>query len=311
MKQQFFFLLALMLFNLTSCDKSDQVLETSSQTTQRVHFKDFDEYLSTIKELSSQKDEVYLDSWSQSKGINNQIHQEDSEINILPIAMLTILNENMEFEIGESIICYQKGHLYSIPKAQESSLADLKQHLEKCEVFADIFTESTPIADDRYTVISSSNNSIDARHQREFTQQNHQPCGGSNTGIGGIRKYVHELHTIRTVYSSFEATYTLELRIKLEYKSNGKWKAAGEQRSIAVNITGDCQLVDGGNASEIYPFTDNSSVSCFSGNRVIQLKYLESYLVLKDWRVNLSGSINHKVMGDVESNRWINSGILW
>lgn len=308
-----------MLFNLTSCDKNNQNFETTSQSAPRVHFADLDEYLATIKELSSLKDEAYLDNWSQSKGIKNQIHQEDPEINILPIAMLAVLNENLEFEIAESIICYQKGHLYLIPKDQELSLAEIKQHLEKCDVFADIVTMPQTHADDRYTVISS-NNGLNAAHQHEFTQQNHQPCGGNSTGIGGIRKYVHELVTTRVKITKTPNGYplpvpryqhSLELRMKLEYKSNGKWKSAGEQRSIEVNIEGNGQLWEGSWVSNLMPFSFNTSVNCYTGNGVIQLAFLDDYISYGYWHVNLSGSINHKVMGDVESNRWINSGILW
>jgi hypothetical protein len=294
-------LLCAAMISIFAC-KKESISSTNQEAITRVIFKDFEAFTQTFDEISKLASKEEMDKWSKSKGFSNLLNSEEEELQTLPYAFLAILNKNAEFEMNDSIIWYHSGNLYRFAKQDEDAIPSLKKSPEQCQIAGSVRTQLVKSVEDRTTQIDIGK--LNANNQHQFTQVNYQPCGGNFTGIGGVRKYVHEVYSTEMANGD-QTIHKLFLRLKLEYRtSKNNWRAAGEQRAMTIDVSGNANV-----CSTPVLFTINQSFSC--SNNVDLLLAQQVCGSVEFWTLNMTGTITHRVMGDVASNTWVNSGNLW
>lgn len=311
MKKQFlFFLVGLVIM---SCSK--ELSTNTKNQIDRLAFKNVEEYSETYNTLSKMSSTEELLYWAQSKNHSTLLNSSVTEVELYSDALKTLLNKDSEFELGSSIIWFHEGKLYSFSKNDEDKISSLKKTPDKLNCIGTIRVSAVG-QNDGLKSINLNLNALDGRNQKTFFQQYYQPCGGTLQAVNGDRKYVHEIYDESTAISTppYGAIYTsyLHLRIKLEYKGSKYWKPAGEQRTITLNVTGTAQWVPTTILQQISLTGSNYSYTC-SGNKDFVIASVQGYGAVTNpyWIVSLSGSIYQKVNGDITSNGWTNSGILW
>jgi hypothetical protein len=295
------------IISIFAC-KKEPLSSNNQATADRVSFTNYEAFKQTFNDLSKLSSTEEMRNWSKSKGVSNLLDTEDAELQKLPHAFLAILNKNAEFEMDNYIIWYHSGKLYKFDKQEEEAIESLKKSPEKCQVAGTASSELVKTAEERASNIPVNGNS---NYQLQFTQMNYQPCGGNFTGVTGVRKYVHEVYSFSISYTTNGVpthNVYLYLRLKLEYRtSNNRWRKAGEQRAMTVNVSGNASVFPGGIPMG---FSINQSLTCANDVEAL-IGFQTVYGPINYWILNMSGTITHRVMGDIASNTWTNSGILW
>lgn len=317
MKSTIFIFLAILLA-IPSCTPEDD--NVSIAQSDRLKFSSMDDFHATYSVLSKIQAIDELQAWADSRNHSTLLGSEDPAIENYSEVLKTILNKDFEFEVGEDVIWFNKGTLYSFSKDQVPDRSALKQNPESCTKIGSVHLSAMEVSSDltqgRTATIGLPLDGLDARNQKEFGIQSYQPCGGSFAWISGLRKYVHEVYneTYRTYPTAYSYQY---LRIKLEYKGN-KWRPAGEQREIVINVSGSITPLASGFPSN--PYSVNLSRDCYSGNLVILLNtvaYGPGVISLPNVALSMTGSIYHRIKGDNVGNAWTNTewtpgaGVLW
>ncbi|WP_338814675.1 hypothetical protein V9L05_05395 [Bernardetia sp. Wsw4-3y2] len=305
---------------LSSCDTKEVIINPIqkeieiSKNNERLIFSNQEEFNSTLNLLKNKTVEE-LQKWSKSKGIESLINVElsDKYDNFnFPNVLKAIINVNGEYQIGNSIAWYDNGFKHFAQSEEE--LKYIKQNpslnTEKAKVESKIVTKKS---DSELQRVVLGSNTLDARHQKTFFQNNNS---------GSERKYVHEVvcyteyHNVTdsffgSGYSSYSSVY---VRVKLEFKTRGRWKPAGEKRNISYSLYGTYTLITDGVNVISGNFNQNSGRYNASGDLQIPIQSFGQGFshTLPMWELEVNGSIDHSVVGDVASNRWINSGLpLW
>jgi hypothetical protein len=303
MKQTFlFFILGILIL---SCSK-----EKAPETIQndRLQFRNMQEFNDTYVMLSKMSSKEELQSWADAKKHSNLLNSDDSSIEQYSDVLKTILNKDSEYELDNSIIWFNNGQLYAFSKSDEPKLKSLKSNTSNLHKVGSV--NLSGIDNVNLKSINLGLGRLDARNQKQFTQQYYQPCGGTLKALSGNRKYVHEIYDESYAYDPGPVIYSyLHLRIKLEWKGSGGWKAAGEQREIRVNVSGTANMYPSGVGGAFN--IPNYFYDCSGNLDFVIMSVTGAYPYTPSWTVSMSGSIYQKVKGDVAANAWTNSGILW
>jgi hypothetical protein len=305
MKKNVLFLCAIVF--AFSCSKEE--IEDIELQNDRLSFKNLNEFNETYQMLSEYTSKEELQYWAQTKGHSTLLCSNDTAIEKYSNILRTILNKDSEYEIGDLIIWFNNGNLYSFSKKEQSNISNMKKNPNACNLFG--YIKLSNVDNSELKTVSLGLNGLDARNQKEFNQKYYKPCGETASLLQGIRKFVHEIYDESFFYNPGPVIYSyLHLRIKLEYRdSKGRWCAAGEQRDIHVNVSGTAKMYPSGIGGAY--IISNRKYSCSGNKDFVIMAVRGSYLWRPSWKVSMSGTIYQKVNGDLTSNGWNNSGELW
>ncbi|WP_281228502.1 hypothetical protein [Flavobacterium aquiphilum] len=303
--------LMVILFSIASCDspqtenESPVASKESGLKTERVFFKDWTDLTNEYARISKlSKEEIFGENDYESI-----IQNDESRENLSP-ALNKFMNKDNEFQIGNEIMWFKDGNFYSFNVKDEKILDSLKLNYKNIPVSEKIVTGIVSESKSNNKGLSSrtsigTNGAIDARYQYQFRRQSYYDCGSTvNQGTTTRdQKYVHELYT-----ETVNGWNSLYLRVKLEWNpSGGKWRFAGEKRTITVNISGNAILTTtyGDEVPGTYgQFAVNQTYNC-SQDQTILLYYSQDF-GSPQWHVDITGTIYQQINGDAYYNAWTN-----
>jgi hypothetical protein len=310
-------LLALML-SVISCNTSDVenenpvALNDSQLKTERVFFKDWENFGKEYAKISKLSNEEIFGE----NELMSIIQNDESRENLSP-ALNKFLNKNNEFQVGNEIMWYKDGDFYSFNIIEEKELNNLKLNYKDITVSEKIVNTkiSQPKLNDNgfnKRVFLNPNGGIDARYQYQFRRQAYYDCGSTINEGRPTRdqKYVNELYAER-VSSGPNYLCSLYLRVKLEWNaSGGKWRFAGEKRTIVVNLSGQTSLTTVTGA--IIPYTSsgvnvNQTFNCSQNQTILLSGFAFGAVAPGSWVVDITGTIYQKINGDFDGNAWTNN----
>ena len=341
----FFFTLLLYSCKKNSNNEKSQSLNGPIENI--VSFKDLQEYFKTL-DLLDKMSQVDLMKWKSKNNSNSFfdyldsrpknleiIDPDSSGLSELPTSYQVILNKNGQVKIGDTVICYYKGVKHHVPYSEIRNF-DLKQENENSKYRTstyDVLHENS--ISPKYGISNRINMGVDqkdARYQWAFNQQ-------SSTQGSGCRKFVNELTSVRDQWTfandpSCGGLYTYRVGIyyvlKMEWRNCRKnnWQTAGEMRNIRWNLDLTISLrgvsLPCSSLPEIiYSFTGNTTSPPWRApmieeghyvnyNYWINLAYAsgntKSSATNLFWELDLSGFAYQRVIDDIPTNAWTNSG---
>ena len=292
MKKLCFLLLCLFIL---SCKKESQIMQSSK--SDRLVFKDYQEYHETNLMLSKMTSLTDLQFWAQEKRHSTLLLDQDTTLADIPPSIKTILNKDSEFQIGDSIVWFHSGNLYTYAK-DATYIEDLKTKPDAYRRSGRIFTSACKIR--RNTDITM--NSVHSEFQYQFERAAYQPCGGTLSYGGGHRKWVTELRDA-TTQDGMTYHSILYLVIKLEWKVSSWKESQTEQRAVSYNLNGTVTYILGSQSEELWLNFPSGDFSCpyyVLGNLWIpESSCSGSNLWYQPyWNVNLSGEVTQHLNGD-------------
>lgn len=280
----------------------------------RLVFATNEEYLNLVKNLSQMNDEE-LAGWSSSHNFRSsldEVSENSLDSDIIPNSIRALLNKDYEVQIENHIVWYNKGFRHFIPTNDISKLKTIKLDPSQSKLKGEY--HATPIAEEPASGrINLSIGSFDARNQKEFYYLNQ---GGSR------RKYVHFLEAYyETAPTNFgyDVYSQLYLRLRLEWYGSSRWRLSGETRNSSVNINYSVSF----RASApyiVWPFDGSfytgsisQSFLNYSGDntKVLIAQRADPHYYgdpTPYWSVEITGTIYHKIVSDLQSNEWYNTG---
>lgn len=221
---------------ISSCKKNEesinnlQAKNAVSVQNGRVSFGSTLELNSTL-ELLKNKNTEYLNNWENQVGVKSLRRDtnmsEDLENFHFPELLSTIINQNGEYMVNDTIIWYNKGFKHYVPNKDENLLAQIKLNPSLSKIKFPAGAILIPINNSEMTDVSlggskgktmsvtMQNGATDARYQKEF-----------NNDSGNLRKIIFEIYHY-TEQGGIGINSYLYTRIKQEYKGS-KWRPAGE-----------------------------------------------------------------------------------
>lgn len=267
---------------LTSCEKGELEFNENSKVTDILSFNSTKDFLTTFDNLAKLSYEEQM-KWNETYGINTSLYFNKSFCNDeimlkMPRAFQILFNKDMEIQINDSIIHFNKGNLY-VQSYKSKSL-------------------STPIFWGKVSV----NDSIEAPLTKATYSTPYNKIGTSfqtNIEIPNNKhkfKYVHELKSVGFTITNnqshiIEHISKLFLVLKLEYKSSS-WHEAGEARNIYIDLN-ICKR----------------NLLGVSKNQEILIDTASFFNTSTPHVINISGNIIHEVIGHpgTRKTNWWNS----
>jgi hypothetical protein len=302
-------ILSLVIFSLLSCSNNDD--SNNNLQNETISYKSWDDFMYSYTKLSKNLSE-------NSERVKQKIKKDES-LSILSPALNEILNNENEIIINNNIFWFFDGKFYNLGNNR-----DLKKKFPNIEVSNEIIISKKEFVSNSTDDSSELNNrfnlnhgSIDARYQKEFYRQSYYDCI-SSTNYGPTSRKVKFVHEIYNESFTTGAQYhnTLYLRIKLEWNPSGnKWRSASEKRNIYINITDNSYLTNNNqmiNAiSQIgrpsgTPINISNSFTCSNDRSILLRHYYTFGPVYSKWSVDIQGTIDHEINGDIWTNKWLN-----
>lgn len=309
-----------LLVVLLSCDQQALELlptdsaETISVVEGRLSFPSTASFFEAVNEVKAMSDDE-LNSWESKYNYSSLRRKIDTvtvdslSLKRFPNSYQTLLNENGEVIIGDTIIWYEgNGDKHFVPNLDEAELFQIKTGEKESRIKTEYRISRSPIKQRDITRNRIFLSGADARWQMEFDKNND---GGSK------RKYINEL------VAFWDGHYTeLNVLIKLEYWGKKgccrrTWMPAGDQREISYNFDFNAYLVWGtsyyGGTHLTYYGTKSGYYSGTAEKKIyLGSDYLIYSTASNDWNVEVSGTIYQYLTNDVSSNAWTCTGYpLW
>lgn len=301
-------MLFLTMIVLMSCSKEDEMVSRESEINQQeVKAKE----IQSIREFHSMEEfDDYYTSFRDQQSFDNaainyrKIDPEDEDedgVRLLSPMLRSIMNENNEFKIADTIIKLKNKKFYKF------NINDRHLFEDNLELYVTDFIQNSALNNalglgGQGTLASLKLNDIGGSHQHEFYKQAHMGCNdGLNHGPSPMKlKYVHELVSEYYVDVMGETRGALYLDVKLEWNNSGnKWKKAGEGRNMNINIQGLARIVStsGGAPYFNYNFNINQGYNCSTDRRIFITQYnlMLNNPKLCKWEVTSNGVINHSI----------------
>lgn len=316
MKSKFYLLFLSVLFFI-SCSKENIEISNCKVRVEneRLIFGSRETFYEFIRDYESKGDSVIRSiNLGQSFKSLSELMEKDSSILErfesfnFPQSIKSILNPDGEVVVNDTILWYNNGTIYFIPDNDSKLLFRVKENPKDYNLIGIVRSELIKSSHLKSTILNP--NAIDARHQKEFNQ-----WGDSRSR----RKYVHEVYCYFQSWPVscvphgcyYDVITSVSLRLKLEWKSSSGWKPAGEKRNMYYKVNGSVYF---GAEQYKYPINISSMAENHSGDKIITLASTRNIFYGANfyWNINIEGSITHSVVGDISSNKWINSGYpLW
>lgn len=298
MKKLFF--LFVCVFVLACTKEKTTISPVESSKSDRLIFKDIKEFFETSRTLSKVLSHTDLQLWAQEKCHSTLLEDPDTTLSNYPPSLRTILNKDSEFQVGDSIVWFHMGNLYTYEK-NATYLKDLKSNPES-------FKRSGYFTSKLVSSLAKGQVNLNGYYGSvisfNWSQTQYQPCGGSMTYGVGTRKWVAELRDVTGFYNNDYWESTLSLVLKLEWY-NGKWHEASEQRNVSYSINGTIWFHNDANTTTFSPLYTSGSLTCANGNPVSYNLWIPeadmydySMGTYVFWTVALSGQSTQHVLGD-------------
>lgn len=270
---------------LTSCEKGQLESNEDCKAVDILSFNSTKDFLTTFDDLAKLSYEEQI-KWNETYGINTSLYFNKSFCNDeimlnMPRAFQILFNKNMEIQINDSIIRFDKGSLYM--KSYKSKPLPIPILWGKVWINDNI---ETPLTKAQY---STPYNKIGASFQTNIEIPNNKYKF----------KYVHELKSVGFTITNnqshiMEHVSRLFLVLKLEYKGSS-WHEAGEARNIYIDLN-ICKINLLGVSKNQEILIDTNSFSNTSTPHII----------------NISGNIIHEVIGypGTRKTNWWNAPYL-
>lgn len=301
MKKTVFFLLLTMI--AFSC--SEDELSIESVSGDRFSFTSMEEFHDMYIMLTEFESKEELQYWAKTKNHSTLLNSTDNTVEFYSNALKTILNKDSEFELGEKIVWFNKGHLYAIPKRDEARLNDLKENPELYEEIGEIKLQFIAPSGLKTADLDLNENYVIGLKQ--FTQKYKSLYCQAKVEQVASRIYLHylvdESFIIAEGYGGTPDYWRSSLFLRVQFKT-GSMTTAYARRDISVNVSGTAYLM-GTTLQTNYSI--NKNYNCRPGDvelLVASFDYGMNYIPY--WKVSMSGSIYQKVVEDLPSNAWTN-----
>lgn len=309
-----FIITALTIVFLASCssDPNDENIITNANKISKdlVAFKNQDDFEKTIKSFSEFKKKEDFQGWINNRGhkslLNNINDSNLDQIEMLPLLYQAVLNENLEFKIGENIVNFKDGIFYETNPLENSNAKIIGT--SKVEL----------LSVDEKLQNRDMNMSDTYKEYKQFKRISYsEDCGNASNNALNFR-LVHELKARKSSVGSL-GTSELSMNFRMSYDAGNGWADANStKRLLSYNLSGYIWGIGGGfpsgGSSSSFSISDNySCTNPASGNirEVLQLMdYVSGFGTTPKWSININGSVTHSVNGDDYSNEW-NHSINW
>ncbi len=300
MKKLIFLFLCLSILSCTKETSKNSSIESAK--SDRLVFRDAKEYRETYMFLAKTLSVSDLQLWADERGHSTLLFDPDTLItNNYSPALRTILNQDSEFQMGDSIVWFHLGDFYTYAK-NANFVNELKSKTE-------LYRRSGYVTSKAIQSSSKGRiyqNGYSAFVSPSFYQYSYQPCGGTKTWGKGLRKWVTELRDETQFYNYEYWESCLYLIIKLEWKVSS-WKEASEQRDVTFTLNGNLTFT-GTSPYRVFtqPMNPGLQFTCANGYPAsYNLWIIEGGVtdfpmpeVGISWIVNLSGQTTQHVLGD-------------
>lgn len=271
-------------------------------TNDRLVFQNYDEYISMYKMLCKYSTDDELSFWAQTKKHTTLLNSQDTLLDKYSSVLRTILNEDYEFEIGESIVWFnvKTGDLLTYPKNLDKPD---KENLTGLTKIGSIKLSKIGLKMLKATDVGAG--TVHSKWQEEFTITRYAPCGGPvEEPISGMRKWVAELYHEVHYYSPTQLYDSwLWLRLKLEERTPRiNWRQCYNYRELEYDI--DFTAIYTANGYTVNTFSGSrfaSLIGCdaISGPKNVQLADVATRSpVAPIFTVSMTGYIWQHILGD-------------
>ncbi|WP_405211173.1 hypothetical protein [Dokdonia sp. Asnod2-E02] len=321
MKKPLIYTIVLLVLSLSfSCSKEELSIENENSLGEIIYFESNETFKNTLNLFNSFNEISEFEDWSRQQNYNSLYSDKNitlKEQEDLPLSFLFLLNEKREFQIGDRIINYSEGVFY------ERNLNGLNQ---SNKIFAKV--EQSPLSTDNEDgltdKITSNRVSINAnggeykQGWREYNRQKYRTRCGTPYNKSLKYRLVHYL-VVRKVSGPFFTQSDLIFKLRMSQKTGSGWKYNNTttERLYDLNLSGSWYIKYkyGGNITSVKSFSINDKNYCSSPLKGTKSFWIGNYNFVSstpishyEWRVNLSGSIFHKVNGDTNQ---LNTTINW
>lgn len=301
--------LSISILALISCSKEDEFVSQISDTNKE-EIKGKESLTMTIFESERAFFEFYKNSNNQefferNQNIDTSLEDENGRELLSPI-LTSILNEDNEFRIGDSIVKLKDKKFYKF-NYKERDRFNTNKDLYLTEFIGNTaLNDFETLGNSQPSLATLKLNGIGGSHQNEFYKLTTSNCAtGAIEGPSARKlKYVHELVG---EYVNFNGMIHagLHLKVKLEWNPSGnKWRAAGERRNINVNLQGSARIKYNANGAiaHNYNYNINNNYNCAGDQAIFITQYnAPIYPNQFHWDVIGTGVIKHNISG---VNNW-------
>lgn len=305
---------------LTSCEKEQsQEIKTNEQVSiepTRVVFANWDEFENTVKELEASNSDDFIMNWIFEKG-HSALYIQDFDDNDIDFAeaekmttsLLAIFNKNFQFEIGNEIISYEDGLLYSSSKTYlNNSKSIVKSEIGKIE------TSLTPIKlsenskfDTESKVSINSNSGVAAYQEKSFTKYSYYDCVKRSSGKSTAKwKYVQYLKSVKILTNYYQST-TVYLNCRLYLNTGSGYRRSHSRRNYKYNFSGEISWP--GSVKTTFNFNDYDRKCTSSKFNSLSLGSQPLWLTAI-LEITGTGTVTHELNGNSASQKWTNQ-INW
>lgn len=300
-----FGVLLYLVIHFTSCTDENRFDPNQIQSTNKLIFKDFEEFTKTYDNLASMSNKEQ-EEWLKQKQIPSSLSSSNNDtlFSQTPRAFQALFNDELEFQIKDSVIRYSNGNLYLISTGNNNKDLSKDKPIESFPIWGQSQIVSVG-ANAPITRTDVEVNGDSGLHLHEFM------CD-----VTPIRlRYIFQLrsHTVSNGYNFHSSIY---VETKLEYQhSRKKWYTAGEHRNIMIDIQGHVSPPNNPNHIK-QSFQLHKTISDVSGNQETLLASCDGNRrvpgTYKDyWSVGASGSMRQVIVG-YPSSEWGPSGpTMW
>lgn len=310
------FSLIIMFLIIFSCSKEANKnipIQPIHTINDRLMFQNFNEYQTTYSMLCKFHTEDDLRFWAQSKNHTTLLDSQDSLISKYSGALRTILNKDYEFELGDSIILFNKGILYAYSK-NETNKISLLDNPEKFKIIGAITASLVGRKDAKTVDIGANKNNciLDP-----FDILYYQPCsqviqGPFAPGNPYSRQFVAQLYDETHFHPTTTGPWfdsNLFLYIKLEEHPSSGWRTCYNQREVRFQIYGTAIYKVSGQPNvnhtipviaHNYSCSDTIASGPLSYTLATTIDGSSLYGYKPSWTVSVYGFIFQHILGDTK-----------
>ncbi|GEM_PF-3606199 len=300
----FMFIGLISLFYSCNNDEFSDKLIPGEDVTARVVFDSSEDMINQYILLGkSSKDN--LTEWVKSKGINSALNSENiSDTSLLsrPDYFRAILNEDLEFQIGDTVIWYNQGNLYVLSESKENDKKILQKRKNNPDQLAIAgYSKVSPIEVKDVTPDNGNNlRAIPVYDGYTNGLRTYQFMCEVDPSV--TFRYKHELHAH---YYFLNGSYISELNYvaSLEYL-RGSWIVANYPRNLNFIFNGSVSYPS---KNKSFPLNNYSvSLKNVVGNQTINLAIVNpaSSTSGASWQVDISGSAAQTMINYPATQWW-------